>query len=70
MGETNLVLELWNWLNFKNEQIELTEFLQAGRNPRNLKVDLNFLDVHVQKWMWPVWSRDSKIDYLKNEQME
>ena len=31
----------------------------------------NFLVGHFQKWIWPIWSLDSKIEcYLKNGQMK
>ena len=29
-----------------------------------------FLDGNGQKWVWPIWCLDSKIDCLKNEQIE
>ena len=38
---------------------------------KNYKLIKNFLGGHAQKWMWPVRSRDSKIDCVsKIEQME
>ena len=33
LGLGNLVLGPYNWLNLKNEQMKLTDFLQAGKNP-------------------------------------
>ena len=29
-----------------------------------------FWDGRGQKWVWPVWSRGSKTNYLNNESME
>ena len=37
---------------------------------QKLKADQNILGGHSQKWVWRVWSWDSKVDYLKNEQMK
>ena len=41
-----------------------SHFLHVDTNSLKLKVDQNFLDGHGQKWMWPVWSQDSKIDCI------
>ena len=50
----------------KNEQLELTDFLHGDTDSQKLKTDQNFLGGHSQKWMWPVWSWDSKIDCLQH----
>ena len=64
MGVVSLVTVLENWLYRKNEQMELTDFLQASTNSRKSKVDWSFLVGDGQKWVWPVWSLDSKIDHI------
>ena len=38
------------------------EFLYADTDSQKLKSVQNVFGGHVQKWMWLVWSRDSKID--------
>ena len=43
MGAGNLVSGLQNWLYLKKEQMELTDFLQAGTNLFKLKSDWTFL---------------------------
>ena len=37
---------------------------------KNQKLTKNLLCGRGKKWVWPVWSWNSKIDYLKFEQME
>ena len=64
MGVASLVLGLWNWLYLKNEQMELTDFLQAGTNLDKLKGDWKFLGGNSKKWVRLIWSQDSKIDYI------
>ena len=54
------------------EQIDETAscfcmFIQIHNNSKLIKI---FLVGHGQKWVWPIWSLDSKIDNLKNELME
>ena len=39
-------------------------FLHVNTNSHNLKVDQKCFMVHGQKWVWPVWSVDSKIDCI------
>ena len=46
MGVANLVLGLSNWLYIKNEQMELTDFLQGGTNLYKLKGDWKFMVLH------------------------
>ena len=41
--------------------------MQINKNKKLIKI---FLAGHGQIWMWQIGSLDSKIDYLKNEQME
>ena len=52
-----------------SQLIRLRDFLISHQrnsliytNSRKLKVDQNFLGGPGQKWVWPVWSQDSKID--------
>ena len=47
-----------------NEQMQLTDFLQAAKNPHKLKGYLGFLGWYGLKWVQSVWSRDSKFDCL------
>ena len=55
----------------KNELIELTDFLHAVKNSGKLNVIENFWDGHGQKWIWPVWWWDFKIDSIwKNKQVK
>ena len=44
--------------------LKLIDFLHAGTNLCKLKHDWKFLDGYVQKWVWPVWPQDSKIDCI------
>ena len=37
---------------------------------KNLKLITNSLGRHGQKWVWSVWSQDSKIDLFQNKRME
>ena len=41
-----------------------TDFLRIDTDSQNLRVDKKFFGWAFQKWMWPVWSRDSKIGCL------
>ena len=46
------------------------DFLHVETNSPKLKVNQKKLCGHGQKWVWPVWSYNSKNDYLKKEQMD
>ena len=48
----------------KNVQMELTDFMHVDTDLQKLKADQNFLGGHGQKRVWPVWSRESKIDCI------
>ena len=48
----------------------ITGFLHVDTDSQKLKADQIFFGCDGQKWVWCVWSRDFKIDYLRNEQME
>ena len=37
------------------------DILHVDTNSHKLKVDQKFFDGCGQQWLWPVWSRDSKI---------
>ena len=37
------------------------DFLHVDADSWKLKVVLNILGGHGQKWVWPLWSQDSKI---------
>ena len=38
------------------------DFLHVDTNSHKLNVDKKILVGYGQKWVWPVWSWDSKID--------
>ena len=44
--------------------MELTDFLHADTNSHKLKGDLKFSVGYGPKWVWSVWSHDSKIDCI------
>ena len=45
------------------EEIDETAlFLHVDKNSPKLKVDWKFLIGHGQKWVWPIWSQNFKID--------
>ena len=37
---------------------------------QKLNADQKFIFGNGQKWVWPVWAQESKIDCISNEQME
>ena len=43
----------------------ITDFLYVDADLKQLKADQKLLGGHGQKWVWPVWSWDSKIDKVK-----
>ena len=43
-----------------------TFFSSHFRDLQKLKADQKVLGGHCQKWVWPVWSQDSKIDCISN----
>ena len=51
-------------LTVKNELMKQTDFLHVDIDSQKLKADQIFLEEHCQKWVWPVQSQDSKIDYI------
>ena len=40
------------------------DFLHVDTNSHKLKVDQKNLGGHGEKWVWPVWLWDSKIDCI------
>ena len=60
----NQITGFFNQPYLQNKSMKQSDFLHADTNSLKLKVDQNFLDGHGQKWMWPVWSQDSKIDCI------
>ena len=40
------------------------------KQPNFLHAETYSQKLNGQKFVWPIWSLDSKTDYLKNEQME
>ena len=65
-GQSGLLTLRWRMNNKESEVSEewtdgINEFLHDGTNLCKLKLLENFWDEHDQKWVWPVWSWDSKI---------
>ena len=54
----------------QNKSMKQPHFLHVDTNSQKLKVDRKFFVDMVKKWMWSSWSLDSKIDYLKNDQIK
>ena len=42
--------------------MKLTDFSRIDTDLQMLKADQNFFGGHDQKWVWPVWSQDSKTE--------
>ena len=42
----------------------MTDFLHVDTPSQKLKADQKFFCGHDQKWIWSVWSWDSKIDCI------
>ena len=40
------------------------DFMHVDTNSHKLKVDKIFFGGHRQKWVWSVWSQDSKTDCI------
>ena len=38
--------------------------MHVDTDSQKLKTGQKFIGRHGQKWMWPVWSRDFKIDFI------
>ena len=54
----------------QNKSMKWLVFLHVDTNSHKLKVDQEIFGWAWPEWVWSVWSRDSKIGYLKNELME
>ena len=50
------------FLYLENKSIKQPDFLHVDTNSHKLNVDKKILVGYGQKWVWPVWSWDSKID--------
>ena len=48
----------------QNKWLKLPDFVHVDTNSHKLAVDWNILCGHGQKWVWPAWSWDSKIDCI------
>ena len=60
----NQIAGFYNQPCFQNKRMNQLDFLDVDTNSQNLKVYQKFFRRHVQKWVWPVWSHDSKIDCI------
>ena len=68
IGVANLVSRCSNWLYFKNEQMQLTEFLHAGPNIRKDKIWFNCFWLSVVKNCYGLLIHETlKSALLKNE---
>ena len=47
--------------------MEETDFLHLDTDSQKLNLIKNFLDEYGQKWVWPVWSQDCKIDCISKK---
>ena len=40
------------------------QFLHVDTNSQKSKVDRKYMVGHGQNWIWPIWSWESKTDYI------
>ena len=63
MLSANQIARFLNQLFLQNKLMKQHHFKHYDTNLQ--KLIENFLFGYGQKWVWPIWSLDSKIDYLK-----
>ena len=66
MLSANQIAGFLNQLFLQNKSIKQAYFFHVDINSQKLKVDCNFFVGHDQKWVWPIWSLDSKIDCISS----
>ena len=56
--------EFSNQLFCQNKSMKQPHSLHADTNSQKLKNEQRFFTGHGQKWVWPIWSWNSKIDCI------
>ena len=64
MLSANQIAGFLNQLFLQNKSMEWLHFLDVDANLQNEELIKIFLVGHGQKWVWPIWSWDSKIDSI------
>ena len=64
MFSGNQIAGFFNQSYIQNKWLKWPDFLHVDANSHELTVDQNILGGHGQKWVWPIWSRDSTIDCI------
>ena len=61
MFSANQIAGCFNRTYLQNKSMKQSDFFYSDKNSHKLKLIKKILDGRDQKWVWPVWSRDSKI---------
>ena len=64
MFSANQTAQVFNQSYLQKKSMKWPDFLHVNTNSLKLKVDQKILGGHGQKWVWLVWSQDSKIDCI------
>ena len=62
MFSVNQIARFFNQLYLQNKSIKQPYFKHVDTNSHKLEVDQKMFEWDSQKWVWPVWSWDSKAD--------
>ena len=60
----NHIVGFFNQSYLQSKSMKQSDFLDVDIHSHKIKVDEKCLGEHSQKWVWPVWSQDSKIDCI------
>ena len=64
MLSANQIAGFLNQPFLQNKWMKQPNTFHVDTSSQKLKVDRKFLVVHGQKWVWPIWSLDSKINCI------